>query len=100
MINQFIIYLWKLKLALDVKKQKIWYDSKGNVLKKEYDKKNLERTRQRDKNRYHTDPSYRTKKILRSRLAKVLKGEKKIQKNIRICWYGITPTSRMDRISI
>lgn len=64
------------------KKQKIWYDSKGNVLKKEYDKKNLERTRQRDKNRYHTDPSYRTKKILRSRLAKVLKGEKKSKKTL------------------
>ncbi|AVL94776.1 intron-encoded nuclease [Moumouvirus australiensis] len=64
------------------KRQKKWYKTKGRKWKKIYDKNNLERTRLRDNERYHSDPSFRTKKILRSRLAKVLKGEKKSKKTL------------------
>jgi len=57
-------------------RQQIWYKSKGHEWKKKYDKKNLARVRIRDRKRYHSDAEYRTKKILRTRLIKVLKGNK------------------------
>jgi len=64
--------------------------------RKKYDKKHLARSRERDRKRYHSDPQFRTKKILRTRLKKVLKGEKMYTRilnyvgcdwNFLRCWF-------------
>ena len=60
----------KDKIKKGIKK---WYDKKGKKWKKKYDTKNLERTRIRDRKRYHEDEQYRMIKIIRSRNQKILK---------------------------
>lgn len=50
--------------------------------KQKYDKKNLPRTRERDRLRYLTDKNYSLKKKLRSRTARVLDGKKKSRKTL------------------
>lgn len=57
--------------------QKKYYEEKGRELKKIYDKKHLARSREKERLRYQTDSNFRMKKILRSRFAKVLRGQKK-----------------------
>ena len=51
-----------------------YYENGGKEKKKVYDKLNLERTRERDKIRYQTDIQFRMKKVLRTRIRKVLDG--------------------------
>ncbi len=58
------------------RKNKKWYEEKGKDLKKEYDKENLERVRERERNRYASDENFRMRKILRTRLLKTIKGIK------------------------
>ncbi len=57
-------------------KSKIWYDTTGRENKKLYDKKMKESIRNYEKNRYHNDPEFRMKKILRTRLYKTMTGQK------------------------
>lgn len=57
-------------------KQKKWYKEKGKSWKKNYDKKNNDRIKKYERNKYKTDFSYRFRKVLRTRLNKTLKGIK------------------------
>ena len=57
-------------------KQKQWYENYGREWKKHYDASRIESTNLRDRNRYHTDPSFRIKKILRTRFYKTIKSGK------------------------
>ena len=56
--------------------QKRWYNEHGREHKKAYDAGLLEYVSQRDKERYQTDPNFRIKKVLRTRLYKTIKGDK------------------------
>ena len=59
---------------------KKWYETKGRKWKKEYEEKNREKINAADRLRYKTNPDYRTKKILRTRLSSTINGTKKYNK--------------------
>lgn len=64
-------------------KQSIWYDSKGKIWKKTYDKENASRIRERDNKRYQNDLDFRIKKVLRTRFSKLVKLNKRSQTMIK-----------------
>ena len=69
---------WRAKNKEKVKEQnQKWYMNGGNVKKQIYDRKRLPKVRERDKERYQNDPSYRISKVLRTRFLKTLNGKKK-----------------------
>lgn len=72
-------------------KQKDWYDNSGTTWKKEYDSNRLEANNTRDKIKYHNNPSYRLKCILRTRLYKTMKGIKN-SKSIQV-YLGMTSSN-------
>ena len=63
-------------------RQKDWYETKGKEWKKNYEEENKDKINKRDRERYRTDQNFRLKKILRSRLARVLKGLKKSEQTL------------------
>ena len=64
------------------KAQKKWYESKGRQWKVNYENENREKINKRDRERYKNDSLYRTKKILRNRLASTINGKKIYNKMI------------------
>lgn len=56
-------------------KQRVWY--MANIeSRKEYRSKNKDTAREYEKQKYQTDPNYRMRKVLRTRLFKTIKGTK------------------------
>ena len=58
------------------KATKKWYDSKGKNWRKNYEIENRKYINDRDRKKYHEDPLYRNKKILRTRLSTTTSGKK------------------------
>ena len=81
-------YREKNRLSINKKQNKKSNSKTGKLKRKNYAKKNAHKRREYERKRYHTDSNYRLKKILRSRMAKVLKGEKKSKKTLG--YTGIT----------
>jgi hypothetical protein len=59
---------------------KKWYNNTGKEWKKQYETNNKDSINQRDKDKYHNDPVYRNKKILRTRLLSTINGTRKYTK--------------------
>jgi hypothetical protein len=59
-----------------------WYQNGGFEKKKAYDTERLEEVRERDNTRYRMDETFRIKKVLRTRIRKVLKGQTKHGKSL------------------
>jgi hypothetical protein len=53
-----------------------WYNSDGKINRKAYGLKMKDATREYERNRYHSDPEYRIRKVLRTRFIKTIKGQK------------------------
>ena len=78
--------LWRLKNKDKVKQQnQKYYNDKGGKEKKViYDKINLEKIRIKERERYYSDMNFRLKKILRTRLNKVINGKRKDNTSIEL----------------
>ena len=76
------------------KAMKKWYESKGKDWKKNYEAENKDHINARDRKKYHEDPIYRSKKILRNRLSTTTSG-KKIYNKV-ISRLGITHNSYLE----
>jgi len=75
---------WNLRNKEHINKYQEEYYLKNKERLTEYQRKNIERTRIWEKNRYHTDINFRILKICRSRLNAVLKGLNKSASTMKL----------------